>query len=95
MEIGHNVMHGQYDWMNDPALDSQTYEWDNVCTGDQWRHSHNYMHHTYTNILGKDKDVGYGLLRVADEQHWRPKHLIQPISNVALSRTVPVGRRRA
>ena len=31
MEIGHNVMHGQYDWMNDPALDSQTCEWDNVC----------------------------------------------------------------
>src|SRR5581483_11033600 len=22
MEIGHNVMHGQYDWMKDPALDS-------------------------------------------------------------------------
>ena len=20
MEIGHNVMHGQYDWMNDPEL---------------------------------------------------------------------------
>src|SRR5579875_930030 len=23
MEIGHNVMHGQYDWCNDPALDSK------------------------------------------------------------------------
>src|SRR6478735_9604015 len=22
MEIGHNVMHGQYDWTNDPAVDS-------------------------------------------------------------------------
>ena len=32
MEIGHNVMHGQYDWMNDPSLHSQTYEWDTVCT---------------------------------------------------------------
>jgi fatty acid desaturase len=85
MEIGHNVMHGQYDFMNDPTLYSQTFEWDNVCTGDEWRHSHNYMHHTYTNILGIDKDVGYGLLRVADEQYWRPKHLIQPISNAALS----------
>ena len=85
MEIGHNVMHGQYDWMNDPALESQTFEWDNVCDSAQWRHSHNYMHHTYTNILGKDKDVGYGLLRVADEQYWKPKHLIQPVSNVLLS----------
>jgi|SRR5688572_3022489 len=85
MEIGHNVMHGQYDWMNDPALDSQTYEWDNVCASDQWRHYHNYEHHTHTNILGKDRDVGYGLLRVSREQHWHPKHLIQPLSNVVLA----------
>ena len=31
MEIGHNVMHGQYDWMGDPALNSQTFEWDTAC----------------------------------------------------------------
>jgi linoleoyl-CoA desaturase len=85
MEIGHNVMHGQYDWMNDPTLDSQTYEWDNVCDSGDWRHSHNFLHHTYTNILGKDRDVGYGVMRVADEQSWSPKHLFQPISNVLLS----------
>jgi linoleoyl-CoA desaturase len=85
MEIGHNVMHGQYDWMNDPTLDSQTYEWDNVCDSADWRHSHNFLHHTYTNILGRDRDVGYGVMRVADEQSWSPKHLFQPISNVALS----------
>jgi hypothetical protein len=24
MEIGHNVMHGQYDWTGDPALNSQS-----------------------------------------------------------------------
>jgi len=85
MEIGHNVMHGQYDWMNDPALDSQTYEWDIVCDSSQWRHYHNYEHHTFTNILGKDRDVGYGIIRISDEQHWRPKHLFQPVSNLALS----------
>ncbi|MGB5500855.1 MAG: acyl-CoA desaturase [Polyangiales bacterium] len=79
MEIGHNIMHGQYDWTRDPALDSQRYEWDNVCTGDDWRHSHNYEHHTFTNILGKDRDVGYGFLRVAPEQEWKPIHLTQPI----------------
>ena len=61
MEIGHNVMHGQYDWTRDPALDSHRYEWDIVCTGDDWRHSHNYEHHTFTNILGKDRDIGYAL----------------------------------
>ncbi len=26
MEIGHNVMHGQYDWMGDPNLSSRIYE---------------------------------------------------------------------
>lgn len=85
MEIGHNVLHGQYDWMNDPTLDSQTYEWDIVCDASQWRHYHNYEHHTFTNVLGKDRDIGYGAIRVSEEQRWHPKHLFQPISNVALS----------
>ena len=58
MEIGHNVMHGQYDWMRDPALNSKRFEWDTACPSDQWRHSHNYMHHTFTNILDKDRDIG-------------------------------------
>jgi NADPH-dependent stearoyl-CoA 9-desaturase len=79
MEIGHNIMHGQYDWTNDPELRGRTFEWDTVCPGDQWRHSHNYMHHTYTNIVGKDRDVGYGILRMADEQPWHPGYLIQPV----------------
>ncbi|MGB5703387.1 MAG: acyl-CoA desaturase [Polyangiales bacterium] len=79
MEIGHNIMHGQYDWTGDPDLDSQRYEWDIVCTGDDWRHSHNYEHHTFTNILGKDRDVGYGFLRVTPEQGWTPVHVTQPI----------------
>ena len=85
MEIGHNIMHGQYDWMNDPALCSQTYEWDNVCDGDQWRHSHNIVHHTHTNIVGRDRDVGYGFLRVTDAQPWRPHHLFQPAVSVLLA----------
>lgn len=85
MEIGHNVLHGQYDWMNDPALDSQTYEWDIVCAATQWRHYHNYEHHTFTNVLSKDRDIGYGIIRVSEEQYWRPKHLIQPLSNLLLS----------
>ena len=78
MEVGHNVMHGQYDWTQDPALDSRRYEWDIVCTGDDWRHSHNHEHHTFTNILGRDRDVGYGILRMHDTQPWSPAHLAQP-----------------
>ena len=79
MEIGHNVMHGQYDWMNDPSLNSQSYEWDIVCDGDHWRHSHNVQHHDHTNIIGKDHDYGYGMLRLTGQQKWSPVTLLQPI----------------
>jgi linoleoyl-CoA desaturase len=79
MEIGHNVMHGQYDWMKDPALDSKRFEWDTACPGDQWRHSHNYVHHTHTNVLGKDRDIGYGILRMSEDQPWRTRDLGNPV----------------
>ncbi|MDX1634190.1 MAG: acyl-CoA desaturase [Marinobacter sp.] len=85
MEIGHNVMHGQYDWMNDPSLHSQTYEWDTVCTGDSWRRTHNYEHHTYTNVIGKDRDYGYALLRLSDDTRWKPAHSLQFINYILLS----------
>ncbi len=76
MELGHNVMHGQFDWLNDESLRGNDYDWDNVCTGDDWRYTHNYLHHTYTNIIGQDHDVGYGLLRVTEEQEWMPLNLL-------------------
>ncbi|HSE72139.1 MAG TPA: acyl-CoA desaturase [Nocardioidaceae bacterium] len=79
MEIGHNVMHGQYDWMGDPALNSRMYEWDTVCPSEQWKYSHNYIHHTFTNILGKDRDIGYGILRMDEDQEWRPYYLGNPV----------------
>jgi fatty acid desaturase len=72
MEIGHNVMHGQYDWMRDPAISGRAFEWDTACPADQWRHSHNYMHHTHTNIVGMDRDIGYGILRMSEDQPWEP-----------------------
>ncbi|MGV9412456.1 fatty acid desaturase family protein [Nocardia sp. NPDC003693] len=79
MEIGHNVMHGQYDWMREPGLNSRVFEWDTVCPADQWRHSHNYMHHTYTNIHGMDRDIGYGILRIDEQQKWNPLYLGNPV----------------
>ncbi|MFI7823461.1 fatty acid desaturase family protein [Acinetobacter baumannii] len=75
MELGHNVMHGQFDWLNEPSLNGNTYDWDTIASGDDWRETHNYVHHTYTNIVGKDHDVGYGILRVSDQQKWEPRHL--------------------
>ncbi len=79
MEIGHNVMHGQYDFLQDPALLGNTFEWDTACPGDQWRHSHNYRHHTFTNVLGEDRDIGYGILRMSEDQPWRPANLGNPL----------------
>ena len=85
MEIGHNVIHGQWDWMHDPEIHSSTWEWDNVCPADQWKHSHNVVHHTWTNVMGKDRDVGYEILRVSDQQPWKPAYLAQPIYNALLA----------
>ena len=81
MEIGHNVMHGQWDWMRDPKIHSTTWEWDNASPSDMWKHSHNELHHTYTNVLGRDNDLGYGIMRVDEDQKWAPLHLGQPLWN--------------
>jgi len=75
MEIGHNVMHGQYDWMGEPALHSKNFEWDSADTSKNWKITHNYEHHTYTNVLGRDHDIGYGLLRMSEDQKWEPRFL--------------------
>ena len=79
MEIGHNVMHGQYDWMRDPTISGRAFEWDTACPADQWRHSHNYMHHTHTNIVGMDRDIGYGILRMSEDQPWEPYFIGNPL----------------
>lgn len=82
MEIGHNVMHGQWDWMRDPKIHSTAWEWDNASPASQWKHSHNEIHHTFTNVLGRDNDLGYGILRVDEDQKWTPFYLFQPIWHV-------------
>src|ERR1700761_3882411 len=85
MEIGHNVMHGQWDWMNDPRIHSSTWDWDNASTAEAWKHSHNYVHHTFTNIRGKDKDLGYEIMRIDPHQKWHPVYLAQPFYNMLLT----------
>jgi linoleoyl-CoA desaturase len=82
MEIGHNVLHGQWDWMRDPRIHSSTWEWDYVTPAALWRRSHNEGHHRFTNILGKDNDLGFGIMRVDEAQPWRPRHLMQPFLNL-------------
>jgi fatty acid desaturase len=85
MEIGHNVMHGQWDWMNDPQISSTAWDWDSASTAEAWKHSHNYVHHTYTNIRGKDRDLGYEIMRIDPHQKWNPVYLAQPFYNLLLA----------
>ncbi|MFL6157650.1 MAG: fatty acid desaturase family protein, partial [Marmoricola sp.] len=81
MEIGHNILHGQWDWMRDPKIHSTTWEWDMATPAKAWQHSHNELHHTYTNVVGKDNDLGYGIMRVDEDQRWIPFYLAQPFWN--------------
>ena len=85
MELGHNVLHGQYDWMNHPLLHSKRYEWDIACDAGSWQRTHNFEHHTYTNIIGKDRDFGYGLLRLSNDFGWRLRNLFQGGTYLVLS----------
>ncbi len=79
MEIGHNVMHGQYDWVGDRRLDSRYYEWDNVCAAEDWHQSHNVKHHDLANIVGRDPDFGYGVMRLSHDTPWKPRHRAQVV----------------
>ncbi len=84
MEIAHNVLHAQWDWMKDPEIQSSTWEWDTLSPSDRWMNSHNVVHHTWTNVLEKDLDVGYGIMRVTPLQPWKPAHLLQPFYFILL-----------
>ncbi|MGA8790975.1 MAG: acyl-CoA desaturase [Paenarthrobacter sp.] len=85
MELGHNILHGQWDWMRDPDIHSTTWEWDFVTPSRSWQHTHNDLHHRWTNVVGKDRDVGYNLLRMDPEQEWKPFNLGNPLYNALLA----------
>ncbi|OZF27943.1 fatty acid desaturase [Rhodococcus sp. 14-2483-1-2] len=91
MELGHNVMHGQWDWMNDPEIHSTSWEWDQTGPSEQWKRAHNYSHHTYTNIVGMDDDIGFGILRMTRDEPWKPINLVQPLANIVLATTFEWG----
>ena len=78
-------MHGQWDWMRDPKIHSTTWEWDHASAAEGWKKSHNFEHHTYTNVLNKDRDLGYSIMRISPDQPWHPAHLAQPVYNQLLA----------
>ena len=85
MELGHNILHGQWDWMRDPEIHSSTWEWDSVIPAEGWKRTHNLVHHTWTNVVGKDRDLGYTIFRMSADQPWKPRHLLQPLYNFGLA----------
>ena len=91
MEIGHNVLHGQWDWMRDPVIHSSTWEWDAASTASSWKRAHNFQHHTFTNVLGRDRDLGYSAMRVEPGQAWHPVYLLQPIYFFLMAATFEWG----
>jgi linoleoyl-CoA desaturase len=84
MELGHNITHGQWDWMNDPEIHSTEWEWDTTSPSVHWKKSHNFIHHKYTNIVGMDDDVGYGIMRVTRDEPWQRWMIGNPIYNLLL-----------
>ena len=91
MEIGHNVLHGQWDWMRDPDIHSTTWEWDFVTPSSAWQHTHNDLHHTWTNVIGKDRDVGYNIFRVDEGQPWQWWNIGNPLYNAMLAPVFEFG----
>ena len=85
MELGHNIMHGQWDWMGDPTIHSTAWEWDAASTAKSWQRAHNFQHHVYTNVVGKDRDLGYSAMRVVPEQPWHPVYLLQPLYGIGMA----------
>src|SRR6478672_7710482 len=55
MELGHNIIQG---------------EWDTTSPSEHWKKSHNFIHHKYTNVVGLDDDIGYGIMRLTRDQRW-------------------------
>jgi len=91
LEIGHNIMHGQWDWMQDAEIHSSRWQWDSVSPEKSWKKAHNFQHHTYTNVLGKDRDLGYSALRVHADQPWHPVYLTQPIYAIGMAASFEWG----
>ena len=84
MELGHNITHGQWDWMNDPEIHSTEWEWDTTSPSVHWKKSHNFIHHKYTNVVGMDDDIGYGIMRLTRDQRWERWMIGNPVYNMLL-----------
>lgn len=78
IEIGHNVLHGQYDYFPEiPEFHSRNFKWKAPIDEEGWRREHNALHHVHTNVYEKDPDLNHGVLRTNDRIPWNKEHLYQ------------------
>ena len=78
LEIGHNVLHGQYDSFEEiPQFHSHNFKWKAPVDEEGWRREHNGQHHVHTNVYEMDPDLNHGILRMNDRQPWNKLHLWQ------------------
>ncbi len=77
-ELGHNILHGTYDHLpGNGDYHSDRYQWDFNVDPAQWKVMHHEGHHPNTNIVGKDHDLGYSILRGQPAQDWFGHHAVQ------------------
>ncbi|MCD9879949.1 hypothetical protein [Streptomyces guryensis] len=95
--------------MGDPAIHSTTWEWDFATPADAWKRTHNHLLPTYTNVVGRDRDLGHTILRMSPGRPWHPVYLLQPVYAALLApvfgwdialydleaEAVPAGRKSA
>lgn len=77
-EIGHTILHGAYDKYTDvKSFKAKNFKWDMPIDEESWRYGHNLRHHTFTNIVGKDPDTHFGIIRLNAEVPHQLIHYIQ------------------
>jgi linoleoyl-CoA desaturase len=78
--VMHDGGHGSFSskkWLNELAAYSMEFL---GASNALWKQKHNSLHHTYTNIDGKDDDLDIGkLMRLSPEQEKKPWHKYQHI----------------
>lgn len=77
--VGHDANHGGYSsrkWVNNAF--GLTYDFIIGLSSYLWRYRHNFLHHTYTNILGHDVEIdGDGLVRMSPGREHKWYHRFQ------------------
>jgi fatty acid desaturase len=86
IEIGHNVLHGQYDYFPEiPQFHSHNFKWKAPVDEEGWRREHNGQHHVHTNVYEKDPDLNHGFLRMNDKLPWNKHHRTQLLTYLFLA----------